>query len=289
MQLNDLLKLESIDPQTVLVMRHRPFEPKLQEVLPWLAVQKPTLFNAYQQTQVSQTAENALKRATFLASFIGHEPGKAIFVGLFRRGETQPLSYDQFWHKAEYIQLKEFGIRGFPGDRDAILWFDLTKTDIYANWMGKLIISWPGGERSWWRWADRNEFLVEAIIEESGLVQKLQDWRELTLSWAALQVLPASWQAALAQWRGIYYILDESDGRGYVGSAYGNQNILGRWLNYSATGHGGNAELKRRNPANFHFSILERVSPDMSSEDVLRLEANWKGRLHSRRFGLNEN
>ena len=33
-----------------------------------------------------------------------------------------------------------------------------------------------------------------------------------------------------AQWRGIYYIFDTSDAKGYVGSAYGEYNPLGRWL-----------------------------------------------------------
>ena len=52
--------------------------------------------------------------------------------------------------------------------------------------------------------------------------------------------MPKRWQATLAEWRGIYYIFDVSDGRGYVGSAYGTDNLLGRWRNYAASGHGGN-------------------------------------------------
>jgi hypothetical protein len=93
----------------------------------------------------------------------------------------------------------------------------------------------------------------------------------------------------LREWRGIYYILDSSDGRGYVGAAYGADNILGRWLNYGISGHGGNKALRKRDPSNFHFSILQRVSPDMPSDDVIRLEHAWKTRLHTREFGLNKN
>jgi hypothetical protein len=40
-------------------MRHRPKEPKLNKVLPWLAAERPELFNAYQQTQ-NERAEQAL-------------------------------------------------------------------------------------------------------------------------------------------------------------------------------------------------------------------------------------
>jgi hypothetical protein len=81
-----------------------------------------------------------------------------------------------------------------------------------------------------------------------------------------------------------------SDGKGYVGSAYGDSNLLGRWLGYAAGGHGGNVLLRNRQPGNFRFSILQRVSPDMDAADVIRLEATWKERLHTRApFGLNDN
>jgi len=49
--LNALLIEGNIDPREVLVMRHRPYEPELRKVLPWLAAEKPDVFNAYQQTQ----------------------------------------------------------------------------------------------------------------------------------------------------------------------------------------------------------------------------------------------
>lgn len=51
MNLNDLLRGKEIDPKNVLVMRHRPHEPELNKVIPWLAAEKPHVYNAYQQTQ----------------------------------------------------------------------------------------------------------------------------------------------------------------------------------------------------------------------------------------------
>jgi hypothetical protein len=36
MTLNDLLQKQSIDPKCVVVLRHRPTEPELRRVLPWL-------------------------------------------------------------------------------------------------------------------------------------------------------------------------------------------------------------------------------------------------------------
>lgn len=156
-----------------------------------------------------------------------------------------------------------------------------------------MVLGWAGGERAWWRFAFRNEFPVIAIHEENTLASSMPDWQEIILHWQQLAVLPSSWRAALRQWRGIYYIRDESDGKGYVGSAYGSANILGRWENYAKTGHGGNRLLRQRVKGvgnNFTFSILERVSPDMPADQVIRLEATWKDRLHTRApEGLNDN
>jgi hypothetical protein len=124
----------------------------------------------------------------------------------------------------------------------------------------------------------------------AALAAAMPPWDEIDLAWDELRVLPSRWRAALSQWRGIYYIFDQAAGKGYVGSAYGDANLLGRWVNYSGTGHGGNTLLRQRDPRNFRFTILQRVSPDMDAADVIRLEGTWKERLHTRQpFGLNDN
>ena len=171
-----------------------------------------------------------------------------------------------------------------------MLWFELTLTDFYTTWKGKLIMSWPPPERAWWRRAHRNELSVLALLEESAFDAAMPEWDELALTWEDLRVLPTRWKSALSQWRGIYVIFDHDDGKSYVGSAYGKDNLLGRWLHYAAVGHGGNKYLRRRNPRSFSFSILQRVSPDMHADEIIRLEATWKARLHTRHpDGLNDN
>jgi hypothetical protein len=178
---------------------------------------------------------------------------------------------------------------GFNGDRPHILWFDLIKTDFYADWSGRLVVNWPGGERSWWRWADRNVFSIDAVLPTNAIEQSIPDWRDIVLNRSELKSLPSTWRAAMSQWRGVYFILDQSDDRFYVGSASGSENILGRWTAYANSGHGGNKELKKRDPANFRFSILELVAPSMPAADIVVLENSWKARLSSRSHGLNEN
>lgn len=293
MNLNDLLMIRGIDPHQVLVMRHRP-NPELLRVMPWIAAEKPETFNAYQQTQGArvESAMRQMQRDGYVASFIGHSPSKALFVGVYRIGEARPLTREEYWQVPAYLEMKAFGMRGFTEEdpRSSILWFDLQLMDIYPQWKGKLIISWPPPERSWWRRAHKNTMPVHAIVEDNALVSAMPEWDRIDLSWEEIAVLPARWKAALTQWRGIYLIFDQSDGKAYVGSAYGSMNLLGRWQNYSATGHGGNRLLRERGPESFRFTILQRVSPDMDADEVVRLESSWKDRLHTRApHGLNDN
>ncbi len=173
MNLNDLFEIKKIDPKHVLVLRHRPPEPELNKVLPRLAAEKPDVFNAYQQTQ-GERLENVMANMSgsgYVASFIGHEPGKAVFIGLYSIGKTKPLTLKQYWQVPAYMKMKTFGMRGFTGEdvRHSILWFDLVLTELFASWKGKLVVGWPGRERSWWRYANRNVFPVLSVLEESLL------------------------------------------------------------------------------------------------------------------------
>ena len=291
MNLNDLLKSKLIDPKQVLVLRHRPRETKLNTVLPWLAAERPQVFNAYQQTQ-NERVERAMSRANYVAAFIGREPAKALFVGIYSVRGSKSITQKQFWRIPEYVKLKAYGMNGFTEEsrRSSCLLFDLELTDFYAHWTGKLVVGWPGREIAWWRWADRNEFPVVAIHEENALVAEFPEWDDIDWSWDELSDRPLHSWSPLEEWRVIYYIFDASDGKGYVGSAYGKDNLRQRWQNYASRGHGGNRLLRERDPHNFRFTILQRVSPDMDPTDVMQLENSWKIRLHTHApHGLNDN
>jgi hypothetical protein len=81
----------------------------------------------------------------YIASFIGQESGKALFVGLYSIGQSRPMTYDQYWRVPAYIELKKFNMEGFTGKkRSSLLWFDLVLTEFCASWKGKLIIEWLG-------------------------------------------------------------------------------------------------------------------------------------------------
>ncbi|SLN77665.1 GIY-YIG nuclease family protein [Roseisalinus antarcticus] len=295
MDFKDLLRLQGYDPdlrERIVLLRHRPFETRLARAMPWIIEERPELFEVYQS--VPGRPKTALRRAEFVASFLGLTPGKAHFVGLYRIGEARALDHDAFWRIPENLALREMGYEGFTADHadrvGAELQFDLERLPFYSNWRGRLVIDFPPPERSWFRWVDRGIFPVSAILEESAFAAPPPDWREIDLTFAELVALPASWRARLAEWRGIYLIFDESDRRAYVGSAYGRENIYGRWQVYARDGHGGNRELRGCDPHSYRFSILERLAPDLPAEDVIARENSWKLRLHSRQpLGLNAN
>lgn len=285
---NDLLRLKDIDPKTVLVMRHQPQEPALRSAFRWLAITRPDLYNQYQSVHFERQ-EKQLDKAKYLASFIGHQPGHALFVCLYENHGSKSITYDQYWKIKENNELRDHGMKGFDGSRPSVLWFDLKPLTIYADWKGRLVIEWPGGERSWSRWSADNDLAVEAINEKTAIEEPMPTWDELLLNWSKLGELWPSWQTALRSMRGIYFIFDKTDNKGYVGSACGTDNILGRWLQYAKSGHGGNKHLRERDPNNFRFSILELVAPSLPPEELIKKEQGWKHRLSTvHPNGLNE-
>jgi hypothetical protein len=244
MNFNDLLP-KDISTKDVLVLRHRPHERDFRKVLPGFAADEPDVFNAYQQTQnpkVERMIER-LKGKGYIASFIGLQPGKAWFVGLYKIASSKPLTYQQFWAKPAYTKMKAFGMLGWKdkAERSSVLWFDLELIGFYRDWKGKLVVGWPPPERSWCRRAHRNNFPVLSILEESAFARAMPRWRSIDFRWQELAGLPTTWKAKLHEWRGIYYIFDTSDNKGYVGSAYGESNILElrrertRWESLTAT------------------------------------------------------
>jgi hypothetical protein len=216
MLFNDLLLSHNIPLEDVLVLRHRPTEPELNRIFPFLAGQRPDLFRAYESSHYEkmERSMSTLIGTGYLASFIAHGAGRAIYVGLSHIKGAKPITFDEYWKIPANLELRTLGMRGFRGERPSVLWFDLAPTEFYKDWKGKLIIEWPPPERSWWRRAHKNEFAVHAILEESAFDVAMKDWREIDLTWAQLAVLPVRWRTKLSEWRAIYYIFESQTVRG---------------------------------------------------------------------------
>lgn len=293
LKFNDLLKKIDIDPSSVAILRHGFSDPGKHRTLLRVASECPDLFDAFQSVQ-DATVEGAMERLNgngFVAAFVGISPGKALFVGLFRVADSVLMRPDDIYALSAYQELDKIKLMTRAEYQNEFhRKFSMEPVEAFAAWKGRLLVKWPPPERSWYRKAANNSMPVIAIHENSLMDIPMPNWSDLSLAWHELDRLPRAWKDALIHWRGIYYIHDESDGRGYVGSAYGAENLLGRWKDYAATGHGGNKLLRTRKPDNFRYSILERLSPDAKPELVVQAESSWKVRLCTRGpHGLNDN
>jgi hypothetical protein len=294
LRFNDLLRIEGVDPRTCKVMLHSPKEPRLRRLLPHLARNRPDLFDAYQATHSDGIARSLANRPVVLVfvdlggTSVPGEGRDYAFVGHYDVAVRQATAQAILAEPGIKTLVRDFGHRigeTLADGRDR-RWFDLRRTGALATYAGRLTIRYMGTP-NYVRDAEVLDPMVRALAPDNLLDPPPPDWREMRPTGPEVRVLPERWAALLAQWRGIYLIIDELDGKRYVGSAYGQENLLGRWRAHVAGERGVTVELRRRDPVGFRFSILERVSPDMAAEEVIRLEQTWMDRLHTRDFGLN--
>ena len=162
---------------------------------------------------------------------------------------------------------------------------------------GRLIIRFKNTVQNMIRYAN-------SVIGECEVVTILPDifdndifpgYDKVNISWEELsRVLEKeSWKTALQNQKGVYLISDTETGKFYVGSAYGENMILGRWMSYIKNGHGGNAELKKLTfdhiKKNFRYSILDIYKANTEDIVIIEKEAWWKELLLTRKFGYNKN
>jgi len=167
----------------------------------------------------------------------------------------------------------------------------------YEKYFGRLIIKFGNKAQTMIRKA-------KSVIDDCEISQILPDtfdndiflgYEKVNITWNELQrVLEKdNWKTALQNQKGVYLLTDVSNGKMYVGSAYGENMILGRWRAYVKTGHGGNTGLKRLTfdhiKQNFRYSILDIYKSTIDDQIIIDRENRWKEVLQTRKFGYNEN
>lgn len=146
---NTLLELVDLDPTDTLIVRHFPVEKKLRRVLPSLVEERPELWLAYQQIQWV-TLEKAMTKGKHVASFIGLDPGRATFAGIYRIGPWFSLDLKDYSLFPGNLELEQLGMSGRTPDMPNCLAFDLQLLDHYREWVGKLTVTWPKPAQNWW-------------------------------------------------------------------------------------------------------------------------------------------
>lgn len=170
----------------------------------------------------------------------------------------------------------------------------LTKSEKY---LGRVIVGYKNKSQQMVRNAESviNDCVVLQILEDTFDNDIFPGYENVNLSWYDLKrVLTKSiWKTALGNQKGVYLITDKSNGKMYVGSAYGTNMIYGRWASYVKCGHGGNVELKNLDfdyiKRNFFYSILDIHKSTIEDKVIINRETWWKSTLMTREFGYNIN
>ena len=173
---------------------------------------------------------------------------------------------------------------------------------VFKEYGGRVLVDWGGmAAQRWLQWFKDDKKVLridEGIIR---LMIPFHSYNDVLLSFKELKNLidtdNVEWRDKLKAVNGIYGIADLSNGKLYVGSAYGNEGIWGRWKVYAETnGHGNNdmlVELLGKNKDyawdNFQWFILETFSLDVSDDYAIHRENLYKEKLCTRLFGYNKN
>lgn len=174
----------------------------------------------------------------------------------------------------------------------------------YQNLIGRLILDYKRvgtRGRAFLLENFHKEFTVSELLKESYSGEIFCGYENINHDFTKLESIyktqKLDWKGALENIKGVYQIIDKSNGKKYVGSAYGQFGIWSRWACYIETGHGWNDELttliKKKGidyaRQNFKFTLLEYRSMKTDDKVVISRESYWKNVLLSRDFGYNKN
>lgn len=230
-------------------------------------------FESYQSTQ-DVANRPRLSPATCWVSFVVTPAQETLLAGVYLARYRGLNDKDIQWPHADGVDP--------AGTCDV---YDLQPDERAVDLIGRVIIEWGAGARSWIQRAD---------TQEKPIVEITRDFKEPPFPGcihfiellSRIERLPAAWMSNLSNTKGVYLLTNPHTREQYVGSATGELGFWGRWLEYARTGHGGNVGLKA-NPSDYQVSILEVAGSNASREDIVRLEELWKVKLKSREMGLN--
>lgn len=266
---NDVLTLGGARPSEVKILRHGQIgDPQAYDV--WRNDRRK--FEGFQSRQ----GRGEIPPTGLIASFVVSRSDKTVFAGMYRISGSVMAPPDDIDPMT--------GAQSTPGLTRI---YDLTPLPDWEAYEGRLVISWPTGPagRSWHRRADTTLWPVLEIADQHD---PWPGWRAFHCKADELATLPQEWRSMLAHTKGVYLLIDLDDaGKQYVGSAKGTDSLLGRLLGYSRGGTNGNRGLTRGH--RYEVSVLEPVAVLTPDQTIEALEGQWKDRLGTRTFGLNEN
>ena len=205
------------------------------------------------------------------------------------------LNKDEWLFVGIYESL---GVVGTVKEADRELYkYNTRLTDIGAELIGKLVVGFKKDFRQSYPNLETCLDNLEVLeLKREVLKVEFPGYDNVNVTWRELESLieTPAWKTALENQKAVYLIVDTKTGKKYVGSAYGDNMLLGRWRNYIANGHGGNKLLKSLDfeyiKENFKYSILEIFKSSVDDEIIINRESFWKEVLLTRTdFGYNGN
>lgn len=147
--------------------------------------------------------------------------------------------------------------------------------------------------------------VVEMLPADESFIDSFPGYKNVSLTYEKLKarlINSEDWRASLKARKGVYLITDTSNGKLYVGSAYGENGIYGRWKTYMESGYDKNEQEDGKYPneafqkivqeeglsyiqKNFKYSLLETFTDEISDEEIINREKWWKDQLLSKYFG----
>ncbi len=181
--------------------------------------------------------------------------------------------------------------------------YDVARCPDHDGVVGRLQIQFPrpGRAKALRLEEHRDALLVSSLLAEPYAGEPFPGHENISHDLAALHLVyreqRPDWKSALETAKGVYLVVDKSDGRKYVGSASGEYGLWARWGSYVWTGHAGNDALTQliaergmsHALENFRLVLLEYFPARTDDAHVLRREAFWKEALLTRKFGYNLN
>lgn len=232
-------------------------------------------FERYQSAQ----AEPKYQGAEYLISFVGEENNRARLVGVYKIVAELPMDDEH---------------RTCPEDK---YYYQLEEMSGFEDLVERVVVKWSNAI-AWVQWF-KNE--MEVIEISTGLKYKqFKDYMDFVLTFSELQDIIkngySDWKSMLSVVYGVYVICDNKTGQLYIGSAYGNEGVWGRWSEYvNSNGHGNNKSLKElidkdaNYAMNFTFSLLVVMSKSSTKEAVIAKEQIFKQKFGTIINGLNNN
>ncbi|HBI51929.1 MAG TPA: hypothetical protein DDX72_04010 [Ruminococcaceae bacterium] len=226
----------------------------------------------FKEWQEIQTKKNFGRK--FILSLIFNGKDEWLFAGIYESLGVKEPTKDK-WYK-----------------------YDTRLIDFGNEYIGKAVIRFKKEFRASYLCLERYLDYFELLVLYRDVVKPtFPGYDEVNVSWKELSewIETDSWKTALENQKGVYLITDVNTGKRYVGSAKGEDMILGRWRSYVKNGHGGNVELKCLDfdyiKENFRYSLLEIFKSTIDDNIISKREDWWKKVLLTRnkRFGYNDN